>query len=131
MQYRGALLVPAGTTAAASASLVLAACYGVLKRFIFYFPPGHAGTVHLQVWYRGRQILPTTLGETFRGDDLVIDLPETFPVYDPPFELTLLGWSPDASYDHAIYTIFYIDAPALAQSSILESNHVALPNFGE
>jgi len=85
----------------------------------------------MQVWYRGRQILPTTLGETFRGDDLSIDLPERYPVYDPPFQLLLLGWSPDAVYDHVVYTLFFIEAPLIVQASILGSDRVVVPDFGE
>lgn len=129
MQYRGALTVPADTPETDPASLTLAVCYGDLRRIVVCFPAGHAGLVDLQVFYRGRQIIPTTPGSTFRGDDLVIDLPETYPLHDPPFELILLGWSSGSTYEHTIYTIFYVDAPLVIQSSILDGEQIGLPAF--
>lgn len=131
MQYRGALTIPAGTPVASPEVLTLPVGYGVLERFVIHFPPGQAGTTFFQVWYRGRQILPTSLGQSFRGDDLVIDLPETFQIFDKPFELDLFGWSPDATYDHTVYTIFYITAPVVVQASILDVEQIPLPLFEE
>lgn len=131
MQYRGALTIPAGTSAADPTALELAVCYGRLKRYSVYFPPGQAGTTFLQVFYRGRQILPTTIGASFRGDDLLIDLPDDYPLFDAPYVLTLYGWSPDATYDHTVYTLFYVEVPQVYIPVPIESVRVAVPELEE
>lgn len=127
MQYRATLTIPAGTLEADPAIQKVAVCFGVLKRYVIYFPPGHAGRTYAQVFYRGRQILPTSPGETFSGDDLPIDLPDSYPIEDPPFELELYGWSPDANYDHNVLCLFYIESPQAIPQSVLGAGRVELP----
>lgn len=131
MQYRSALLIPAGTLADAPAESELSICYGRLKRYVLFFPAGHAGKAHVQVWYHGRQILPTTLGSSFLGDDLVIDSPDGYPLFDGPYELLLRGWAPDATYDHIVYCQFYIEADLLTLPAALGSQSVEIPVFEE
>lgn len=113
MQYRGALEIPAGTSQSDPTILVLPVCYGLLTQYSLHFPPGQAGTTYVQVYYRGRQILPTTMGASFRGDDTFIVSPEAYPLYDSPFFLELVGWAPAASYDHTVYCQFYIEPSGL------------------
>ena len=131
MQYRGAITVPAGTPSSDPELLPVSICYGALKRYSIYFPPGNGGTVHVQVWYRGRQILPTSIGSTFRGDDLLIDLPDNYPLYDSPFELEVRAWAPDATYDHTVYLLFYVESPQISIPAPIESAAIAIPTFGE
>jgi hypothetical protein len=100
--------------------------FGTLRRYVLHFPPGQSGLAHVQVWYCGRQILPTSLGESFIGDDTLIDLPEAFPIEDPPFELTLVGWAPLATLDHTVYFILYIERDVLLIPAQVEMQ-VALP----
>lgn len=129
MQYRFSLEIPAGTLEASPVSLEVPVSYGKLKRYVLFFPAGHAGKTFVQVWYRGRQILPTTLGAAFRGDDLVIDSPEDYPIFDPPFELELRGWSPGATYDHTVFCQFYIEVLQLALPAGIQ--WVEIPTFEE
>ena len=131
MQYRGAITVPAGTPASAPELLDVAICYGDLRRYVVYFPPGNGGTVFVQVWYRGRQILPTTIGSTFRGDDITVDLPDNYPLHDSPFELEVRAWAPDASYDHTVFLLFYVETQQISIPTPLESSAVAIPFFEE
>lgn len=131
MQYRGAITVTAGTPASAPELRPVSICYGSLRRYSVYFPPGNGGTTYVQVWYRGRQILPTTPGATFRGDDLLIDLPDNYPLHDSPFELEIRGWSPAAAYDHTVFLLLYIETDTIAIPAPLESSAVAIPFFEE
>jgi len=126
MQYRAALTIPAGTLEASPATLDLPVTFGTLRRYVLHFPPGQSGLVHVQVWYCGRQVLPTSIGESFIGDDTLIDLPEAFPIENPPFELLLVGWAPLAVLPHTVYFILYIERDVLLIPAQMEMQ-VALP----
>jgi len=126
MQYRAALTIPAGTPEASPETLDLPVTFGILRRYVLHFPPGQSGLAHVQVWYCGRQVLPTSIGESFIGDDTLIDLPEAFPIENPPFELLLVGWAPLAALEHTVYFILYIERDVLLIPAQMELQ-VALP----
>lgn len=131
MQYRAALTIPAGTSEADPAILTLPVSYGRLKSYELYFPAGQAGLTYVQVWYLGRQILPTSPGGSYRGDDLQVRQSDNYPVYSPPFELEIRGWAPLASYDHTVYLLFYLELPVMVVQSQAGVQAVEVPTFEE
>jgi len=103
MRYRASLTIAAGQTQADPALEDLAVCAGIITEVEIHFPAGHSGLTHLQIWYLGRQIFPTSEGAAFRGDDNVIAFPEQWVIFEVPHVLTLHGWAPDAELDHVIF----------------------------
>jgi hypothetical protein len=121
MRYRGALTVPAGTAAETPATEVVKLCAGTITEVEVFFPAGQAGLVSLQVWYHEGQIYPTSPDQAFIGDDSHITYYDDYPVEDAPYEVTLVGWSPDAELDHTVYVDFSV--------SPLADQGVSLPGF--
>ena len=103
MRYHASLTIPAGTLASAPASNKFSVSAGRITEIELLFPPGSAGLARIQIFYRDRQIYPTSIGEFFRGDDHLINWNDQYDLVDEPYELELRGWSPDAIYDHTIY----------------------------
>jgi len=103
VRYRGTLTVPAGTTADEPATAELVCCPGLLSEIEVYFPPGSAGRVYGQVRYHERIVFPSSPDMSFRGDDTLLTFNERFPLTETPYTLTLVGWAPTATYDHAFF----------------------------
>jgi len=103
MRYRGSVTIAAGTTEASPALSELGVCAGIITEVEIHFPAGHSGLTHLQIHYLGRQIFPTSTGQTFRGDDNVIQFGEQWVIKEEPYILTMHGWAPDAELPHTIF----------------------------
>lgn len=131
MQYRAAFTIPAGTLADAPELLTLPVSYGKIKSYEIYFPAGQAGVAFVQVWYRSRQILPTSPGGSYRGDDLTVRQNDDYPLYDAPYQLELRGWAPDASYDHTVYLLFHVELPVMVVQQSTGVQQVEIPIFEE
>ena len=125
MRYRGALTITAGQTQTDPALLGLEVCAGIITEVEILFPAGHSGLTHLQIWYLGRQIFPTSEGATFRGDDNVIEFSEQWVIQEVPHRLQLRGWGPDATLDHTVFVEISIQPFAIERG--LGSVPVALP----
>lgn len=126
MRYQGSLTIPAGTLQVSPASVTIPLTYGRIDEVAVLFPPGPAGLVRCAVLYHEKQIFPTSPDESFIGDDHWIVFPERFPVYDEPFEIRLVGWSPSAAMSHTIYVEFTVESEAKAV--VAYSGSVALPS---
>jgi len=132
VRYRGTLTVPAGTTAAEPATAELICCPGLLSEIEVYFPPGSAGRVYGQVRYHDygqvryheRIVFPSSPDMSFRGDDTLLTFNERFPLTETPYTLTLVGWAPTATYDHAFFVSISI-MPWTAYAAL------AYPDMGE
>ena len=103
MRYRGALTIAAGQIQADPALYELGVCAGIITEVEILFPAGHSGLTHLQIWYLGRQIFPTSEGATFQGDNSVIQFGEQWVIQEVPHVLTLHGWAPEAELPHTIF----------------------------
>jgi len=110
MRYRGSLTIPAGTTQAAPATEDVALCAGIITEVEVMFPAGQSGLTYVQVWYRERQIFPTSAGEAFRGDDHVIQFGEHWIIDEVPHGIQLRGWAPGSTLDHTIYVDISVQA---------------------
>jgi hypothetical protein len=125
MRYRGTLTIPANTPKATPATQVVPLTFGRILETCVLYPPGPAGLAHFVVLYHERQILPASPDEDFIGDGETTIIPERFPVFDEPFEVTLVGWSPGSTYEHKVYVDFTVEADQ--QLATLYPASVALP----
>jgi len=108
MRYRAELIIPAGTLATSPATEAVALCYGTITEVEILFPAGQSGLTYVQIWQHERQILPTTPGEAFRGDDHLVTFNERITVHERPLVVELRGWAPDAMLDHTVYVAFTV-----------------------
>ena len=102
MRYAFSLTIPASTPLATPAIRTVNLDFGRLKRCIVYFHDGcfnHVfGTASASLF----QIVPAHGTEALFGNDKSYDIPLDFPLLDPPYEITLKGWSPDTRYPHTL-----------------------------
>jgi hypothetical protein len=120
MRYTASVAIAANTLEADPHEETLELCYGNIKRVRLLFPAGHRGLTHLQVFYQTRQIFPSSPGESFVGDNTAIDFPEDWPVYEPPFAVTLRGWNLCETYEHTIYVEMTVLPPVILVPTIVQ-----------
>jgi hypothetical protein len=108
MRYAAEITVPANTLASAPEVLEVPLCYGTIQEVELQFPAGQAGMIYVQVWRTEHQLLPTTPGLAFRGDDTHITLNEHIPIHEWPLRVELRGWSPGTVYDHVVIVSFTV-----------------------
>jgi len=129
MAFWHALTVPANTLQSDPAKEFVLLVRGILSEIEIWFPPGCAGLVHCQVYDGPHQVFPREDGQSFVGDDWHILIKDALPIHGEPFGLTVLGWSPGASYDHTIYIHFELGAETVI--TVSERSVVAFPGSGE
>ncbi|GAH88130.1 unnamed protein product, partial [marine sediment metagenome] len=77
--------------------------------------PGHEALAHLLILHHEHQIAPSTENMDFHGDAPSIDWEEYYESYQPPYELKLVGWNEDDTYQH----IFDVYVAVLPRKAIL------------
>jgi len=102
MRFVKTLTVTAGSTIAGPSTDLIRLVKGTLTWIEVAFPPGPAGYVDVVILDRNLQIAPANPEQAFSWDDYTLGFSMNYPIDDPPFVLTLGGWSPDAKYDHDI-----------------------------
>ena len=102
MAYAKTLPIPAGTTAADPAEVILALAYGTIREVMIIIPPGHAGLTRLRILYHESAAFPRNPESYYYGDDTVVHFPCNYPIHSAPWELKLQGWAPDATLPHSI-----------------------------
>lgn len=125
MRYKTALLIEAGTLESSPAMAVLELAYGFISEVEILFPAGHAGLTYVQIYYQSRLVFPLSPGQSFRGDDLVVQFDERFPILEVPHSVQVVGWAPSATLDHTVFVEISIDAPLVLE--VEEGGFVPLP----
>lgn len=100
MIYGGTIITPANTLQAAPLKTVFACTSGMIYVVKLYFPPGSSGLLHVQVYDADFQIFPSTIGQSFSGDNIDFSFDETYDKSNPPYELVVRTWNTDTEYDH-------------------------------
>jgi hypothetical protein len=77
-----------------------------------FFPPGPATLVHVAVKDRLRQIVPANQDQDLNRDHVTVTSFLEYEILDPPYELIVEAWSPDAVYDHTITVDFDMEPAA-------------------
>lgn len=109
------ITVLAGTTEKVPKEEIIKIAHGIITWFSVNFPNGCCGEVNCVILFHEHQIAPSTKGMTMIGDGFPIAWEEYYEVYQPPYELKVKLWSPDATYDHTIT----IDVAILPRKAII------------
>ena len=96
------LLVPLATSESSPTELLVPLTKGILTQIRVTFPPGAATLVYVVVRDRLNQILPANREGSLNFDNAVIVSNLKLSLNDPPYELRLLGWSPNTFFNHRI-----------------------------
>ena len=132
MRFVKTLTVTAGATIAAPSSTSLRLIRGKLTHIEIAFPPGPGGYVSVVIMDRNLQIAPANPEQSFSWDDDTLSFSMNYPITDQPFELILVGWSPDAIYDHLITFRLDIDTSEKDdREALLQAMSQAFKPFGE
>jgi len=132
MRFVKTLTVTAGSTIAEPSETILRLIRGKLTHIEIAFPPGPADYVHVVIVDGNLQIAPANPEQSFSWDDFTHGFSMNYPIVDQPYELTLVGWSPEAIYDHNI--TFRIDIDSTAEDdrqALLELLSGGFKPFGE
>jgi len=124
MLFQKTVTIPANTPEDEPLTSEIMLSVGVMKSLRIYYPPGHAGLTHVQVWLQDYQLLPWERGEWATGDDLSIVDNSQRVIYEKPTILKVVGWNEDTQYNHNVY-VFVEMSETYQQSSHAE--FVALP----
>lgn len=103
------LIVPPATSILSPAEMRVQLTRGTIKRIRVFFPPGPASLVHVVVRHNLHQLIPANYDATLNYDDILVDTSASYDLIDPPYELRLLGWSPEAIYEHKISISFDLE----------------------
>lgn len=100
MRYQVSLLIPASTSIATPASESLLLPHGVLDELEIYFPWGCAGLAHVRVVHNESQLYPTSPGEWFEGNDILIEFPCEYELLEAWNSFRVEGYNEDDFYPH-------------------------------
>jgi len=109
MYYQKTITITRNTSERNKVVTQLGITRGTIRRFLVAFPPGCHGLCHVQINYLGWQILPWTLGESLAWDNYVFDMQHNYPITVEPFELRIMAWNEDDSYNHKVFVGVILD----------------------
>lgn len=122
MFYDFAVTIPAGTTKASPHEESINLVSGVIHQLEIEFPAGCRGTASLVIFHGAHQVWPTNIDEAFNTEDFTIVVREAEKLPAGPNLFRLVGWSPEAQYDHTITVRFGILPPeAVLISAIVDA----------
>lgn len=102
MIYGGEISTPANTAETAPQRTVVPVAEGIIYHLKVYLPPGSGGLLHAQIFHSTYQVFPTSIGESFSGDNILLEYDVLYPMDSPPYEILIVTWNVDDSYDHTI-----------------------------
>lgn len=122
MFYDYAFLIHAGTTKVAPEEQFINLVSGVIHKIEIEFPAGCRGTANLAIYHGAHQVWPSNIDEAFNTEDFTIVIDEVEKLPAGPNLFRLVGWSPNACYDHTISVRFGILPPeAILVSSVVDA----------
>ena len=92
---------------------ILKIAHGIITEIMVRPRPGHAGLAHCVILHHEHQIAPSTENMDFSGDTFPIDWEEYYESYQPPYELKIIGWNDDDTYEHT-FDVFVAVLPRKA-----------------
>lgn len=102
MRFVYDLTVPAGTLSTDPAEDEIRLVRGTLTHAEVAFPPGPAGLVSVVVKDALLQILPANPEQSFAWDNYTHRANLDYALPRQGHKLTLVGWAPDAVFDHTV-----------------------------
>ena len=120
MRFVYDLVVPADTTPSNPEKSVVPLLRGTIVNAGVWFRAGPHNQVDVVVLDKNLQIVPSAAGTSIIGNDVIYRIPMNYELDSEPFVVTLLGWSPDTTYDHRITFFFDLDPAELSEKSAIE-----------
>ena len=111
MLYYFEVETPANTGQGESKRTTLPLNRGTITRVGFLFPTGCAGLLHARIRRFGRQVFPTSAGESFAGNGTLIEWMENYLLNEVPFSMELETWNDDDTFPHKVYVSIEIMRP--------------------
>ena len=109
MIYGGVISTPANTAASSPLKTEYVVTEGIVYHLEVIFPPGSSGLLHVQVFDAQYQMFPTTIGESFVGDNLRLSFDVLYAKEDFPFLFTVVTWNLDDMYAHEVTVLFSME----------------------
>ena len=81
---------------------VLKIAKGLVYKVEIEFPAGPVGLLRCQIYDGSFQLWPSTPGEYFKSDGLLISFDDTYLKLAAPFEFTIYTWNEDEAYPHGL-----------------------------
>jgi len=75
---------------------------GLVYKIELDFPPGSAGLLGVAVYDGGFQVWPSTLGEWFTGDGILISFDDVYLKETEPYVFDIYTYNEDDTYDHSV-----------------------------
>lgn len=119
MYYQATITTPAQTPADIPLITTLLLARGLITRIIVGFAPGACGLCHIQLKDKGWQICPWSLGEDLAWDDYVYDMSTHYEMMAEPYEVTIISWNEDDSYEHQVFVGVEITEGDIVRSGVL------------
>jgi len=113
MLFEQSISIPKETTSVNPTTAILGIAHGIITKIMVRPRPGHAALGHMVILHHEHQIAPSTGNMDFHGDAFPIDWEEYYESYQPPYELKLVGWSDDDTYEHT-FDVFVAILPRKA-----------------
>lgn len=102
MVYTIPITTKKDTTKANPDRSIISVTKGLVYKVEFDFPPGSAGLLGCAVFDGGYQVWPSTLGEWFTGDGIVIGFDDVYLKESAPFHFTIFTYNDDDTYPHLL-----------------------------
>lgn len=100
--YYDRLTIPAGTSASDPVEETIRTAPGRLMLVRLYVPPGPRGEVSLWLLHQRSQVAPVPPATWDNLDDDIVEFPLDLPLAINETDITLVGASPNANFQHAI-----------------------------
>lgn len=102
MYYDAKITIPANTPQNSPVIERLKLTKGIIHRAEVEFPEGCAGLAHVTICQAIHQVFPTNPDGDFNSDNFVIAWNDFLSLEVEPYEVQLLGWNEDDTYEHTI-----------------------------
>lgn len=113
MYYEFEITVPITATKDNPAETECSLNYGILRKISLSFPAGVHRVTNIEIYRWERRIFPTNPDSVITSDDFTVILEEFLPIIEEPYNIVVLGWNNEGSYEHTIrcgFTILPIKA---------------------
>lgn len=130
MVYTKTIKQPAGGSVETPTQYRMPVTEGLIYKMQLYFPPGSSGLLHVRICDGGYQVWPSEPGETFFGDNHLIDFDDFYYVSSPDHNLLIYVYNLDTAFEHIFQLRIgqvsqeeYISAmlPSVAQDRLAET----------